>query len=152
MEKRHSCRTFQKEEYGRDIIDQVLNLIKYAREHVPSAGNIKAHQTAIVVQAQAKVNIYMAALKQAWVMEAPMLVVFSTDLVPYRQKYLQQGDLYGAQDLAVFCTYVMLLLEDAGYNTCWIGAFDAGIVAQEIRIAKGMPIVPQAILCVGHET
>ncbi|MBI5384718.1 MAG: nitroreductase family protein [Verrucomicrobia bacterium] len=144
IEARQSIRAFQNKTVEPEKLDALLNAINRA----PSAGNCQAYQVYVVRDPEMKKKFAEAALRQEFVAQAPVVLIFCLD--PARAaRYGKRGEqLYCQQDAAIAVAYAQLAATALGLATCWVGAFNEESVSR----AAGLPAEhrPVAILPIGY--
>lgn len=146
IKKRRSIRDFTKREIPNDIIDNLIDALIWA----PSAGNLQARKFYFVKDEGLKKKIAIAALKQHFLAEAPLVVVGCTDShISYR--YGERGvSLYSIQDVSCSLMGMMLVAHDHGLGSVWVGAFDEDAVSEILKLQKYLR--PVAIVAVGYSS
>ncbi len=146
IKKRRSIRDFTKREIPNDIIDNLIDALIWA----PSAGNLQARKFYFVKDEGLKKMIAIAALKQHFLAEAPLVVVGCTDSrISY--KYGERGvSLYSIQDVSCSLMGMMLVAHDHGLGSVWVGAFDEDAVSEILKLQKYLR--PVAIVAVGYSS
>lgn len=114
----------------------------------PSAGNLEAWDVIAVEDADIRLKLSDAALRQAHIAEAPLVLVICAHYPRSISRYGERGRLYAVQDATIACTYMMLAAHALGLHTCWTGAFDE----RRVSALLGIPpeISPVAMLPVGR--
>ncbi len=146
IKKRRSIRDFTKREIPNNIIDNLIDALIWA----PSAGNLQARKFYFVKDEGLKKMIAIAALKQHFLAEAPLVVVGCTDSrISY--KYGERGvSLYSIQDVSCSLMGMMLVAHDHGLGSVWVGAFDEDAVSEILKLQKYLR--PVAIVAVGYSS
>lgn len=145
LEKRRSVRSYS----GRQIPDSWLEKIISAALSSPSAGNRQSYKIAVVRDSRTKEALYQASLGQESLLSAPLLLVFFADENQCSAKYGERGaNLYCVQDATIAAAYAQLAAADLGLGSVWIGAFEAGKVAEILKAQKGE--TPVAIIPLGY--
>lgn len=146
LEKRRSIRQFRTDrEVSKDRIQRLLQ----AAAASPSAGNRQPWHFYVVRSEQMKKSLSEAAYGQAFVMEAPVVIVVCADPGRSAARYSERGrDLYCIQDTAIAATIIMLAAVDMGLASCWVGAFDETQAAQALRLPQFLR--PVAMLTIGY--
>jgi nitroreductase len=130
IKTRRSVRAYS----DRPIPAEVMDRMKQALRMAPSACNIQPWHFVLVSDAAAREKIAQAAHKQAWMAQAPVIVVACG--LPARA-YKKMGG-YGNSvdvDLAIALDHLTLAAVADGLGTCWIGSFDEG----EVKTLLGIP-------------
>ena len=145
VKARQSIRAFAPTSLAEDKLNEILE----AANRAPSAGNLQAYELYVATQASRRAALAGAAFEQAFVADAPVVLVFCAHPERSARRYDQRGArLYALQDATIACTYAMLAATALGLASVWIGAFDEGAV----RKAIGAPEthVPVALLPIGY--
>jgi nitroreductase len=144
IKERRSIRDFKKKEIANDIIDKLIDALIWA----PSAGNLQARKFYFVRDEELKKKIAIAALKQHFLAEAPIVVIGCTDSrISY--KYGERGiSLYSIQDVSCSLMGMMLVAHENGLGSVWVGAFDEDAVSDILKIQKFLR--PVALVAVGY--
>lgn len=144
VKERRSIRDFQKREIPRDIVDKLVDALIWA----PSAGNLQARKFYFIKDEELKKKIAVAALKQHFLAEAPLVIVGCTDSrISYR--YGERGvSLYSIQDVSCSLMGMMLVAHDNGLGSVWVGAFHEDAVFEILKLPRHLR--PVAIVAVGY--
>ncbi len=144
VKSRHSIRRFQPKEIEEEKLQKILELTNLA----PSAGNLQALEI-FVVKDKTKKQLLAQAADQDFISEAPVVLVFCSNLPRSSKIYGKRGEqLYSLQDATIAATFAMLTMTDLGLATVWVGAFDDEEVLKVLGNPEGL--VPIAILPVGY--
>jgi nitroreductase len=142
---RRSVRKFKPEPVKEEDIQKILDAGRFA----PSAGNCQPSELVIIKEPSLKRRLAAAALEQAFIAEAPVVVVVCANIPRTSRRYGKRGqDLYCLQDTAAAAQNILLAAYSLGYGTCWIGAFDERAVADVIQAPSD--IRPVAIIPIGR--
>lgn len=145
VRNRHSIREF----LDKPVEPEKLQTILEAVNRAPSAGNLQAYEVYVVTDAKCRAALAHASLGQEYVAEAPIDLVFCTNIGRSAERYGDRGTyLYALQDSSIACTYAMLAAVALGLGSVWVGAFNDNEAWQAIGSPKG--IMPVAILPVGY--
>jgi nitroreductase len=145
VQNRHSIRAFTAVPVEPEKLQQILE----AANRAPSAGNLQGYEIYVVQDAVKKTALAQAALDQAFIVEAPVVLVFCTNATRSAQKYGRRAEtLYTIQDATIACTFAMLAVTAVHLSSVWVGAFHTETVQQIIGAPSG--IVPVAILPIGY--
>jgi nitroreductase len=142
---RRSIRAFKKQHVPEEIVEKLIDAASWA----PSAGNIQPWEFVIVRKPAVKKRLAQAALNQAFVEEAPVVIVVCADEEHSSMGYGFRGKtLYCIQDTAAATQNLLLTAYSLGLGACWIGAFNE----DEAKKAVNAPeeIRPVAIIPVGY--
>ncbi len=143
VKARHSVRAFLGDPLPPGSLDRLLDAVNFA----PSAGDLQAYEVYLVQDGGVKEALVHAAYEQAFIEQAPAVLVFCAN--PLRAKrYGERGaSLYAVQDATIAAAYAQLAATALGLATVWVGAFDEAKAAQALRLPAGLR--PLAILPVG---
>ena len=137
--ERRSIRDFQAKPIEKGKLERVLE----AGRQAPSAGNGQPWRIVVVTEAATRKKLAQAANGQAFVGEAPAVIVgcaVKTD------KVMSCGQRAYPIDVAICMTTMSLAAVGEGLGTCWIGAFKEDEVKKvlgipaEVRVVELMPI------------
>src|SRR3972149_7258849 len=116
----------------------VMKLIEAAR-WAPSAGNTQPWKFVIVRKPPVKKALAKAALNQAHVEEAPVVIVVCADEKRSSMGYGIRGKLlYCLQDTAAATQNILLTAHSLGLGSCWVGAFDEESARKALNITEGL--------------
>jgi nitroreductase len=136
---RRSIRKFKKQDIAEKTIAQLIEAASYA----PSAGNIQPWEFVVVRNPALKKKLSEAALNQAQVEEAPVVVVVCANEKRSSMGYGGRGrTLYCLQDTAAATQNILLTAHSLGLGTCWVGSFNEDEAKESLRAPEGMrPVV-----------
>src|SRR4030042_595273 len=141
---RRSIRNFKKQTIPEETITQLIEAASYA----PSAGNIQPWQFIIVRKPTVKKKLAESALNQAYVEQAPVVIVVCADEKRSSMGYGTRGrTLYCLQDTAAATQNILLTAYSLRLGTCWIGAFNEDEAREAVNAPEG--VRPVAIIPVG---
>jgi len=138
IKNRRSIREFQAKEIPEEIIDKLIEALIWA----PSARNLQSRKFYFVFNREIKEKLVKAALGQDFIAQAPLVVVGCTDeKITYR--YGERGkNLYSICDVSVSIENMMLLAQEFGLGTVWVGTFDEKSVSKILNLPENLrPIV-----------
>jgi nitroreductase len=145
IKKRRSVRAYTSEEVSEEDVKRLIEAARWA----PSAGNIQPWEFLVVTNAETKRRLSDAALHQAFIEEAPVVIVVCADVARSSWGYGSRGtDLYCLQDTAAATENMLLAAQALGLATCWVGAFHEDAVAKAINAPRN--VRPVAIVPLGH--
>ncbi|WP_018953023.1 nitroreductase family protein [Thioalkalivibrio sulfidiphilus] len=143
---RHSVRRYQAD---MPVEDEKLHAILETAIAAPSAGDLQAYVVVAVRDAALRAALARAAHDQAFIAEAPVVLVFCTEAERSARKYGERGrDLFALQDATIACAYAQLAVVAAGLGSTWVGYFDEAQVAEQLDLPETQR--PIALLCVGY--
>ncbi len=141
--KRRSIREFQEREIPPDFLDGLIESMRWA----PSAGNLQSRKFYFVFNRDIKKKLAKAALNQNFIARAPLAVVACLDR-NISVRYGERGvNLYSIQDVAASIMSMMLVAQDMGLGTVWVGAFHEFEVFEILNLPDNLR--PIAIIPVG---
>ena len=145
IEKRHSVRAFSDKKIEKEKLSKILA----AAMKAPSAGNLQAYKIYAVKSAETKEALVGACMYQEFIAQAPVVLVFCSDIKQSEQKYGQRGaELYAPQDATIAAAYAQLAVAAEGLSSVWVGGFDPLEVSRIMDIPSFE--VPVAVLPVGY--
>jgi nitroreductase len=145
IESRRSVRLYESTPLEPEKLHQILEAANLA----PSAGNLQGYEIYAVTSIKQRQGLVKAALKQEFLSQAPVVLVFCANPGRSSGRYGQRGrELYCIQDATIACTYAMLAAQALGLCTVWVGAFSE----EPVRQAAGIPadLLPVAMLPIGY--
>jgi nitroreductase len=142
---RHSVRAFADQPVGLEMLRRILDTATRA----PSAGNLQAYAIYAVAKRSAREALARAAFDQAFVAQAPVVLVFCAHPARSARRYGDRGwTLYCIQDATIACAYAQLAATALGLATVWVGAFDEDAVRRALDVPPDLR--PVAILPIGY--
>jgi len=144
IELRRSVRSYTDGE----VPDGMIVSILHAGHMAPSAGNLEGREFIIVKDSATRGLLSDAALRQQFIKQAPVCIVVCANFTRTASRYGKRAELYAIQDSSASMMNMMLMAEDLGLATCWVGAFDEKVVAQVLDIPAG--VRPVALLPIGY--
>jgi len=141
---RRSIRAFKKQNVPEETVEKLIDAASWA----PSAGNIQPWEFVIVRKPAVKKKLAQAALNQAFVEEAPVVIVVCANEKRSSMGYGFRGKtLYCIQDTAAAIQNILLTAYSLGLGACWIGTFNEDEAREAVNAPEG--IRPVAIIPVG---
>ena len=140
---RRSIRRYTGADLPAEMLDKLLEALIWA----PSAGNLQSRKFYFVRDKALKLRLAAAALDQAFIADAPLVVVGCTDSLIH-SRYGERGvGLYSVQDVSASIMCMMLVAHSIGLGTCWVGAFSEDAVIKALDLPAGLR--PVALVPVG---
>jgi len=139
IQKRRSIRNFQSREVEEDKLRGVLEAGRLA----PSARNMQNWKFIVVRDPETRKKLSEAAKGQAFVAEAPVVIVACGTDTDYM---MTCGQHAYSIDVAIAVDHMTLEATDLGLGTCWIGAFyeqqvkDMLDIPQKARVVALLPL------------
>ncbi len=144
IKTRCSMRAFTPQAVEDEKLQRILESINLA----PSAGNLQAYEVYLVTRPEERTALMHAAWDQAFVAQAPVVLVFCTHAARSAKYGARGADLYCLQDATIACTYAMLAATALGLGSVWVGAFDDDAVWRALGSPQGQR--PVAMLPIGY--
>lgn len=136
---RQSVRAFEDKDIPEDVLLRLLGAARLA----PSACNKQEWRFVVVRDAGRRKELGQAARGQAFVGEAPVVLVCCAETDGH---VMSCGQQCYPIDVAIAMDHITLAAAAEGLGTCWIGAFDEARVKEilsipsEIRVVELLPI------------
>jgi nitroreductase len=131
---RKSIRAFQDREVPEELLLRLLEAARLA----PSACNFQEWRFVVVRNPETRKRLAMAANRQMFISEAPVLIVCCAETDGH---VMTCGQQCYPIDVAIDIDHLTLCAAAEGLGTCWIGAFDERKVKDILDIPKGIRIV-----------
>lgn len=134
IRKRYSVRSYQR----RPVEKEKLNAVLEAARLAPSACNVQEWRFVVVQDAETRNKLVPAANNQAFVGEAPVIIVCcatNTDHV------MRCGQTAYPIDVAIAIEHMALQAVEEGLGTCWIGSFYEDKVKAILEIPDDIRVV-----------
>lgn len=141
---RRTCRDFKKKDLSMGTIGEVLDISRFA----PSAGNVQNWYFIIVKDEEKKEALVDKCKGQAWMIDAPALIVICNKSDECTKKFKEKGEQFSIQNCAIISSYITLKATDLGLGTAMVGAFDDKEVKKVLDIPNG--ISPEGIIAIGY--
>mgnify|MGYP001562260158 CR=1 FL=1 len=143
--KRSSIRNYSNKKVSNELIAEII----HAGTLAPSSGNLQNWVFIVVQDEDKKTEVANAALKQYWLIKAPVLIIVCANLENISRFYSKRGELlYSIQNCAACIENMLLKATDLGLGSCWIGAFDENALSRILKLPD--PIRAQAIISIGY--
>jgi nitroreductase len=144
IKSRQSIRHFTDQEIPDDAINHLIDALRFA----PSAGNLQSRKFYLVTNPDIRKQLAHAALNQMFVAQARLAVVACIDR-RIAGRYGDRGvNLYSIQDAAASVMNMMLVAQELGLGTTWVGAFNEFEVFEILQMPHTLR--PVAIVPVGY--
>ena len=145
IKERRSIRRFTKEDVPEDLVLKFLEAARWA----PSAGDVQDWEFIVIRDNDIKEQLSNAALRQAAVKKAPVVIAVCANQIRASRTYRSRGaNLYCYQDSAAAIQNLLLTIHANGYGAVWVGAFDDKKVAEILKTPDG--IRPIALIPIGR--
>jgi nitroreductase len=130
---RKSVRAFLDREVPEELLLRLLEAARLA----PSACNFQEWRFVVVRNAETRKRLAIAANRQMFVSEAPVVIVCCAETDGH---VMACGQQCYPLDVAIAIDHLTLCAAAEGLGTCWIGAFDEGKVKEILSICQ-VPIL-----------
>src|SRR3989344_9098526 len=144
INQRFSVKSFTDKKVG---LDAVTNLLE-AGGKAPSAGNLQDWRFIVVTDDNKRDELARACMDQAWIGQAPVLIVVCSDLTNLRRFYGERAEVYGIEDCSAATQNILLKATDMGINATWISAFDDYEIMRILRIPETCKVV--SVIAIGY--
>jgi len=136
IQNRRSVRAYDSKPIPSALLDRMCEALRLA----PSACNKQPWKFVIVSDPKIKTELVAAAGKQAFIAEAPVVIV---GVGFPDQAFKWMGDVGNSVDvdLAIALDHLTLAAAEAGLGTCWIGAFQETEVKKILRVPEEAKVV-----------
>lgn len=143
IKTRKSVRSF----LDKPVEETKLNTVLEAGRLAPSAANRQEWRFLVVRDPETRKRIAMAAGRQTFVGEAPIVIAACAET---DNKVMRCGQLSYPIDVAIALDHMTLAAVELGLGTCWIGNFDEELVKKILGIPDTIRIVQ--LLPLGYPT
>jgi nitroreductase len=133
VKERYSCRAYQ----ARPVETEKLNTILDAARMAPSARNFQDWRFVVVTDKQTRAKLSVAAADQAFVAQAPVVIVCCSNI----DHWMRCGQPTGSIDVAIAMEHIALAAASLGLATCWIGSFYPDEVRKILHIPTHIHVV-----------
>jgi len=133
----------------RDVPDKAIDDLLAAAAMAHSTGNRQPWDFVIVKAQQLRQNLAQATEKQAWIADAPVLMVIcaNEEIARSGMHGERGGKLYAIQDVAAAAQNVLLAANSLGLAASWVSEFSEPKVALSLTLPEH--VRPQVILAIG---
>ena len=131
---RKSVRAFQDREVPEELLLRLLEAARLA----PSACNFQEWRFVVVRNSETRKRLAMAANRQMFISEAPVLIVCCAETDGH---VMACGQQCYPIDVAIAIDHLTLCAAAEGLGTCWIGAFEKAKVKEILDIPKKIRVV-----------
>jgi nitroreductase len=141
IKKRYSVRSYQDRAVETEKLDSILEAARLA----PSASNRQEWRFIVVRDKNVRQRLMQAAKDQAFVGQAPVVVVACAKTDSH---VMTCGQQCYPVDVAIAIEHMALKATEEGLGTCWIGAFYEDKVKEILGVPKDIRVV--ALLALGY--
>ena len=128
IQQRYSVRSYQKRPVEKEKLETILQAARLA----PSANNKQEWRFIVVQDADTRKKLCGAANNQAFVGEAPVVIVCCSTISDY---VMRCGHLAYPIDVAIAMEHMVLQAVEEGLGTCWVGSF----YEDQVKAILGIP-------------
>jgi nitroreductase len=122
----------------RPIEDEKLNAVLEAARLAPSASNRQEWRFVVVREPETRKKLAAVAGGQAFVAEAPLLIVACAETDGH---VMRCGQPCYPIDVAIALDHMSLAAVEVGLGSCWIGLFDEKKVKEILQIPEEIRVV-----------
>jgi nitroreductase len=142
---RRSVRKYKDIPVEYEKVGNILNAARLA----PSAGNVQDWKFILVTKEETRKQIAEACVHQFWMQDAPVHIVACAHPKKIGTFYGERGEKKYCQHNCAAAVENMILAATAqGLGTCWVGAFEEGVLRRALRIPPDAE--PIAVLTIGY--
>lgn len=141
MKNRYSCRRYSQEEVSEEDILKILEAGRVA----PTSHNIQPQKIYVVNTEEGKKKLFKA-LKYNF--KATCFMVCAYDFNEVYKNDLNDFKNSGDVDVSIVMTHMMLMAEEIGLGTCWIGHLDPEAIRKSLDLPENIKIV--GVFNIGH--
>ena len=134
MGDRYSCRRYSTEDVKEEDILKILEAAKIA----PTAHNEQPQRIYVVKSNEGKARL-MKDFKFDF--KAPCYLVCGYNEEEAWKNPLDNNKDSGEVDISIVMTHMMLMAEELGLGTCWIGFFDPIAVKKNLEIPDNVKVI-----------
>ena len=139
--RRYSVRSFKDTPIG----EEQLNLILEAGRVAPTACNNQPQKIYVAKSEESRKKLADVC---RYTFGAPIILVVCYDRARDWKNKLMPGYESGETDAAIVCTHMMLQAEELGIGSCWVGYFNAQVVAEVLGLPENVTV--SALLPIGY--
>jgi nitroreductase len=122
----------------RPVEDEKLNVVLEAARLAPSASNRQEWRFVVVREHETRKKLAAVAGGQAFVAEAPVLIVACAETDGH---VMRCGQPCYPIDVAIALDHMTLAAVELGLGSCWVGLFDEKKVKEILHIPDGIRVV-----------
>jgi nitroreductase len=134
IQQRSSVRAYKDKEIEEDKLRKILEAARLS----PSSSNRQEWKFIVVKNRETRKKLSSAAMGQASLAEAPIVIVAcGTDV----KSIMLCGQPSYTVDVSIACSFMILQAYELGLGTCWIGAFKEDEVKKILKIPESIRVV-----------
>ena len=134
MRNRYSCRRYSTETIKEEDIEKILEAAKIA----PTAHNEQPQRIYVVKSEEGKAKL-MKDFKFDF--KAPCYLVCGYNEEEAWKNPLDNNKDSGEVDISIVMTHIMLMAEELGLSTCWIGYIEPEAIRKNLEIPENIKII-----------
>jgi len=134
MRDRYSCRRYSTETVKEEDIEKILEAAKIA----PTAHNEQPQRIYVVKSEEGKAKL-MKDFKFDF--KAPCYLVCGYNEEEAWKNPLDNNKDSGEVDISIVMTHIMLMAEELGLSTCWIGYIEPEAIRKNLGIPENIKII-----------
>ena len=134
MSDRYSCRAYSTKSISEEDLSKLLEASKLA----PTAHNNQPQRIYVVKSEEGKAEL-MKDFKFDF--KAPCYLIFGYNVDEAWKNPLDNNKDSGEVDIAIVMTHVMLMAEELGLSTCWIGYIEPEAIRKNLEIPENIKII-----------
>ncbi|MEM2109694.1 MAG: nitroreductase family protein [Candidatus Odinarchaeota archaeon] len=134
IQKRRSIRRFKDKPIEEDKLQRILEAARIA----PSARNLQDWKFIVVKDKKLKEQLVEAAKGQAFIAQAPVVIVACGTKTDY---VMTCGQPSYVIDVSIAATHIILKAVEEGLGSCWLGAFYEDRVKKILGIPDNIRVV-----------
>lgn len=143
--QRRSCHKFKTQPVEWDKIGKMLE----AGRHAPSAGNLQNWRFIVITNKQKRDALAHVCAQQYWIGTAPIIIVVCSEPEKLERQFGKRGkEMYAPQNAAAATQNMILMAQDQGLASCWIGNFDESSVKPILGIPATIKV--ETIIPIGY--
>ncbi len=157
VKKRRSVRNFKAQEIPEHLIDELID----AANSAPSGGNIQPISIICVQEAERRKELAAIVEDQPWVKTAPLSMIFCIDFLRVKRWASMFGTEFRGEsalahfliayaDLMCSAQNVVLLAEDFGLGSVYIGSVQSNIDRARDYFSIPQYVLPMMVLSIGY--
>jgi len=147
IKRRRSTRKYKSKEIPDDVFLRVMEAARLA----PSGKNLQPWHFIVVKDGELRAKLAVASAHQSFIAEAPMIIVacaYPENSYAKMGRYMKSWPV----DVAIAVDHLMLLAEEEGLGTCWIGSFREDEVKTLLDVPDDVKVLALTPLGYADET
>lgn len=154
---RRSVRKYKPDEIDPKALERILEAGRLA----PSGNNSQPWRFIVVRDEKIKKQLFEAAGKQKWILEAPVTIAVIGDITAKMKRTSFVSDevsikdagrgevlVKTVRDAAIAAEHIVMAATDEGLGTCWIALFEQDDIRPVLKVPENCYVL--AIITLGH--